>query len=94
MPTHRPPSSDLPEQVGEPLQMMRELNGKLWTQEVKREAEMRARHTMLSTRLKRGASEIRVLSDTQPEGMQPAAPELEDVYFSTLIAHNLKDNLE
>ena len=29
--------------VGEPLQIMRELNGKLWTQEVKREevAEMR-----------------------------------------------------
>jgi hypothetical protein len=63
---------------------------------VKREevAEMRARHTMLATRLKPGATEIRVLSDTQPEGMQPAAPELQDVYFSTLIAHNLKDNLE
>jgi hypothetical protein len=26
--------------------------------------------------------------------MQPAAPELEDVYFSALIEHNLKDNLE
>jgi hypothetical protein len=26
--------------------------------------------------------------------MLPAAPELEDVYFSTMIAHNLKDNLE
>src|SRR6185295_2041704 len=82
--------------VGEPLQMMRELNGKLWTQVVKREevAEMRARHTVLSTLLKAGATEIRVLSDTQPEGMQPAIPELEDVYFSTLIAHNLRDSLE
>jgi ABC-type multidrug transport system ATPase subunit len=86
--------------VGEPLQMMRDLNGKLWTQTVKRKevAEMRARHTVLSTvlsgRLKAGSTEIRVLSDTQPDGMQPAAPELEDVYFSTLIAHNLKDNLE
>ncbi len=82
--------------VGEPLQMMREMNDKLWTQVVKREevAEMRTRHTVLSTRLKAGATEIRVLSDAQPEGMQPATPELEDVYFSTLIAHNLKDNLE
>jgi hypothetical protein len=35
-----------------------------------------------------------VLSDAQPEDMQPAAPELEDVYFNTLIEHNLKDNLE
>ena len=82
--------------VGEPLQMMREMNGKLWTQVVKRVevAEMRARHTVLSTRLKPGATEVRVLSDVQPEGMQPAAPELEDVYFSTLIAHHFKENLE
>jgi len=86
--------------MGEPLQMIREMNGKLWTQVVKREevAEIRARHNALSTvlsgRLKAGSIEIRVLSDTQPEGMQPAAPELEDVYFSTLIEHNLKDNLE
>jgi len=82
--------------MGEPLQMIREMNGKLWTQVVKREevAEIRARHNALSTRLKAGSTEIRALSDTQPEGMQPAAPELEDVYFSTLIEHNLKDNLE
>ncbi|MGH9856113.1 MAG: ABC transporter ATP-binding protein [Blastocatellia bacterium] len=82
--------------VGEPLRMIRELNGKLWTQVVKREevAEIRARHNVLSTRLRAGSTEIRVLSDAQPEGMQPAAPELEDVYFSTLIEHNLKDNLE
>ncbi len=82
--------------LGEPLQMIREMNGKLWTQVVNREevAEIRARHTVLSTRLKAGSTEIRVLSDAQPEGMQPAAPELEDVYFSTLIEHNLKDNLE
>src|SRR6185436_7900881 len=82
--------------VGEPLQMIREMNGTLWTQVVNREevAEIRGRHTVLSTRLKAGATEIRVLSDSQPEGMQPAAPELEDVYFSTLIADNLTANLE
>ncbi|NOT58925.1 MAG: ABC transporter ATP-binding protein [Acidobacteria bacterium] len=82
--------------VGEPFELMRELNGKLWTKVVKREAvaAMRARFNVLSTRLKVGSTEIRVLSDTQPEGMQSAAPELEDVYFSTLIAHGLKDNLE
>lgn len=82
--------------VGEPLQMMHELNGRLWTQTVRREevAEMRARHTVLSTRLKAGATEMRVLSDVPPAGMQSATPELEDVYFSTLIALDLKDNLE
>jgi ABC-2 type transport system ATP-binding protein len=82
--------------VGEPPRMIREMNGKLWTQVVNREevAEIRARHNVLSTRLKAGATEIRVLSEAQPEGMRPAAPVLEDVYFSTLIAHGLKDNLE
>ena len=82
--------------AGEPLRMIREMNGKLWTQVVKCEevAEIRVCHTVLSTRLKAGATEIRVLSDTQPAGMQPATPELEDDYFSTLIAHELKDNLE
>jgi ABC-2 type transport system ATP-binding protein len=82
--------------AGEPLQMIREMNGRLWTQAVKRDevAEIRARHTVLSTLLRAGAIEVRVLSDDRPEGMQPAVPELEDVYFSSLIAHNLKDNLE
>ncbi len=82
--------------LGDPLRMIREMDGKLWTQMVKREevAEIRERYIVLSTRLKAGSTEIRVMSDTQPEGMQPAAPELEDVYFSTLIGHNLKDNLE
>ena len=82
--------------VGEPLQMIGEMDGKLWTRVVNRKevAEIRACQTVLSTRLKAGSTEVRVLSDTQPEGMQPATAELEDVYFSTLIAHNLKDNLE
>jgi len=82
--------------IGDPLQMIREMNGKLWTRVVKREevAEIRSRHTVLSTRLKAGSIEISALSDARPEGMRPAAPELEDVYFSTLIEHNLKDNLE
>ncbi len=82
--------------LGEPLQMMRELNGRLWTQVVDRGEvpAIRTRHIVLSTRLRAGATEVRVLSDTQPEGMHPAAPELEDVYFSTLIEHDLKDNLE
>lgn len=82
--------------VGEPLQLIRELRGKLWTVLVERSevAALRARHTVLSTRLKAGATEIRVLCETPPEGMLPAGPELEDVYFSTLIAHDLRDNLE
>ena len=48
--------------AGEPLQMIREMNGKLWARVVKREevAEIRARH-VLSTRLKAGSTEIRAV---------------------------------
>lgn len=82
--------------VGAPLQLLQELRGRLWTQAVPRAAvgEIRARYTVLSTRLKAGVTELRVLSEVPPAGMHPAAPELEDVYFSTLLAHGLKDNLE
>jgi ABC-2 type transport system ATP-binding protein len=82
--------------VGAPLQLVREMQGRLWTRVVGRDevAELRKRHDVLSTRLKAGSSEIRVFSDTQPIGMLPGEPELEDVYFSTLIAHNLRDHLE
>jgi ABC-type multidrug transport system ATPase subunit len=82
--------------AGEPLSMVREMEGRLWTQTVMRKeiAEIRARHTVLSTRLKAGATELRVLSDRPPAGMRPAVPSLEDVYFSTLIENNLQDNLE
>lgn len=82
--------------VGEPVPMLDELRGKLWTQVVERAdvAARRDRYNVLSTRLKIGATEIRVLADAPPDGMQPATPELEDVYFATLIAHGLRDNLE
>ena len=82
--------------VGEPLEMTRELSGRLWTQVVSRDQvhEIRKHHTDLSTRLKAGDTEIRVLSEIQPQGMQPTTPELEDVYFNALIENNLKDNLE
>ena len=31
--------------------------------------------------------EVRVLADTQPEGMTQTTPTLEDVYFATLRQH-------
>ena len=82
--------------VGEPSEMICEIKGKVWTKVVSREevVETRARHTVLSTRLKGGSTEIRVLSHAQPDGMLPTEPDLEDVYFSTLIANNLNENLE
>ncbi|MEX2132360.1 MAG: ABC transporter ATP-binding protein [Pseudohongiellaceae bacterium] len=81
---------------GEPAALIRHLEGKLWktlvpAQEV---ATMRASHTVISTRLKSGATEVRVTADAQPPGMTAVQPTLEDIYFSTLIASGLTENLE
>ena len=34
------------------------------------------------------------VANDRPDEMTPAQPELEDVYFATLIAHGLKENLD
>ena len=57
-------------------------------------AEIRSKYTVLSTRFSAGKIELRVLADEKPAEMSSAAPELEDVYFGTLIEHGLKENME
>lgn len=81
---------------GEPQKLTAELNGRLWTRIVPKEdlSSFRTNHTVLSTSFRCGRTEVRILAEDQPEGATAAAPELEDVYFSVLIAHGLKDNLE
>ena len=61
----------------------------------RREArQLRSRFPVLASRWKGGNMEVRVLADAQPDGMTPAVPTLEDVYFSTLIGHGLTANLD
>jgi ABC-type multidrug transport system ATPase subunit len=81
---------------GEPKKLIEEMNGKLWTKVVSKQdvERIRANHTVLSTRFRSGSTEVRILADEKPAGATAAAPELEDVYFSVLIEHGLKDNLE
>ena len=81
---------------GEPKTLIAELNGKLWTRIVSKEdvEGIRKNHAVLSTRFRTGCIEVRILAGEKPEGATAAVPELEDVYFSVLIDHGLKDNLE
>lgn len=81
---------------GEPQKLIAEIEGKLWTKTVDRDEleKIRASCTVISSRFKRGQTEVRVLSDQNPDGMSPAPPELEDVYFATLVAHGLRENLD
>jgi ABC-2 type transport system ATP-binding protein len=82
--------------TGEPRPLVEELRGRLWSCVVPRGGvtELRARHTVLSSRLKAGLTEVRALADEAPPGMTAAPPMLEDVYFATLLQHGLAANLD
>ena len=82
--------------TGEPRSLSDELRGRLWSCVVPHGAaeELRTRHTVLSSRLKAGLTEVRVLADQPPAEMAAASPTLEDVYFATLLHHGLSANLD
>ncbi len=72
---------------GEPARLIAELDGRLWRKTVPKSAveAYRKSHDVIATRLFGGRTQIHVLSDGLPEpGFEPAAPDLEDVYFSVL----------
>ena len=76
---------------GEPQALIAGLEGRLWTRLASRhEAEaLASQHSVLSTRLRNGQIELRVLAEARPVGMDAAKPDLEDVYFATLKRHGL-----
>jgi ABC-type multidrug transport system ATPase subunit len=74
---------------GAPLELMRELEGKVWSKTIGKDEleQARTEHQVISTRLFAGRTVINVLSDTSPgTGFEPVRGGLEDVYFSTLAA--------
>jgi ABC-2 type transport system ATP-binding protein len=81
---------------GEPQVLIGELEGRLWRVLVGRGevARLRKAHRVLSTRFSAGRTEVRVLSNSQPRGMETAEPELEDVYFSCLLTHGLDADVD
>jgi ABC-type multidrug transport system ATPase subunit len=77
--------------VGEPRALTAELDGRLWSAAVDKAETERLRATLkiISTRIAAGRTEVRVLADSAPAGMQAAQPTLEDVYFATLQEHGI-----
>jgi ABC-2 type transport system ATP-binding protein len=72
---------------GEPVQLTRGLQGRVWQKLIPRAAlsEHQARLQVLSARLTAGRTLIRVLSETRPDAdSEPAQPEVEDVYFAAI----------
>jgi ABC-type multidrug transport system ATPase subunit len=74
--------------AGDPEVAVRELEGAIWSKSIDQSAIRYYRdiYNVISTQLKGGKLQIRVLSrDAEPQdGLVPAVPNLEDVYFSTI----------
>lgn len=71
----------------EPLQTVENLRGQIWQRVISKEKlpEIEQEHAVISTKLLAGRTVVRVYSKTSPgDDFEAVAPDLEDVYFSTM----------
>ncbi|HYW30130.1 MAG TPA: ABC transporter ATP-binding protein [Gemmatimonas sp.] len=74
----------------EPLHAVAELRGRIWRQTVSKDAlpALEREHQVISTKLLAGRTVARVHAVSSPgPAFEPAEPDLEDVYFSTMTGH-------
>ena len=74
----------------EPLGAIEQMRGRIWRRVIERDAlaEVEREHAVISTKLLGGRTLVHVHGDTAPgPGFEPAEPDLEDVYFSTMAGH-------
>jgi ABC-2 type transport system ATP-binding protein len=74
----------------EPLRAVNDLRGRIWRRVMSKDElpEVERKHAVISTKLLAGRTLVRIHSDTAPgPGFEPAEPDLEDVYFSTMAGH-------
>ncbi len=75
---------------GKPSELIDDLRGSIWVKTVDRSAveDHRNRHTVISSQLFAGRSILHVLSESDPgDEFVLQEPDLEDVYFATLLSH-------
>ena len=76
---------------GKPVELIDRLSGSIWTKTVDRAdvEDHKARHTVISSHLYAGRYRLHVLATSDPgDGFESQVPNLEDVYFSTLLAND------
>ena len=74
----------------EPLRAVADLRGQIWRRVIsKSELEaLQREYAVISTKLLAGRTVVRVYGHMAPDaGFEPAEPDLEDVYFSTMAGH-------
>ena len=74
----------------EPLGAIAEMRGRIWRSVIEKSALAQAEreHAVISTKMLGGRTVVHVYGDAAPgPGFEPAEPDLEDVYFSTMAGH-------
>ena len=77
---------------GEPLKLVAAIEGKIWARFVAKHelAMFQQQHAVISTRLLSGRTLIHVYAERDPgDGFEPAAGDLEDVYFATIAGRHV-----
>jgi len=76
---------------GKPQEVIESIKGSVWRKKVKREAlsELEQNYKIILSHLSEGETVIHVLADKKPEGFEEVNPDLEDVYFATLVSHGI-----
>jgi ABC-2 type transport system ATP-binding protein len=74
----------------EPLRAVDDLRGRIWRRVISKAElpKLEREQTVISTKLLAGRTVVRIYSATSPDSaFEPAEPDLEDVYFSTMAGH-------
>ncbi|MDM5179010.1 ABC transporter ATP-binding protein [Massilia sp. DJPM01] len=77
---------------GEPQKLIDDIDGHIWARFVAKHelAHFQKEHAVISTRLLTGRTLIHVYSEQDPgDGFEPAAGDLEDVYFATIAGRHV-----
>jgi ABC-2 type transport system ATP-binding protein len=75
----------------EPLAAIDEMKGRIWRKVIEKNelAEIERKNAVISTKLLSGRTVVRVCSRENPgDGFETAEPDLEDVYFSTMMGND------
>ena len=84
-------------QETEPLKAVEDLQGKIWRRIVEKSGltELEREHKVISTKLLSGRTVVNVYSEEDPGGgFELVAPDLEDVYFSTMAGFYQKKAMQ
>ncbi|WP_311195945.1 hypothetical protein [Antarcticibacterium sp. 1MA-6-2] len=84
-------------QESEPLQAVENLQGKIWRRIVEKSqvAHLEQEHKVISTKLLSGRTVVHIYSEENPgNSFEAVAPDLEDVYFTTMAGHYQKQVLQ